>query len=361
MRKIWCTIILFLSVSFCIHVGAYMQPEVTGEMDVITDDWTMMFQKYEIIEDSDGNAAIALIYNYTNNSSEPEYASSLVDFENYQSGRNLHETFPVYGSEYDELFSNTREKIKDGATLKIAFVYELVDEQNNIEIGIESWEAKIKQEALVSFNGDVHQEEKSEDTTNAESSDAAYLELDKANIQISELKKEIETLTKSLDKSEKEKKELEEKLESLRRSFDTLQDIYNKQKEELENAKNQLAELSSGQEKPQELSQEQVTEQDTEEPTAGEKNALGTAKKYLSIMAFSKQGLKDQLEYEGFSDSEADYAVNNVEADWNEQAFKSAQKYLELMEFSLSGLIDQLVYDGFTQEEAEYGANKAYN
>lgn len=90
--------------------------------------------------------------------------------------------------------------------------------------------------------------------------------------------------------------------------------------------------------------------------TLGEKNALNSAKNYLSIMPFSKQGLIKQLEYEGYSEKEAQYGANNCGANWNEQASKMAKQYLDMMSFSKSGLIEQLKYEGFTTSQAEYGA-----
>ncbi len=42
---------------------------------------------------------------------------------------------------------------------------------------------------------------------------------------------------------------------------------------------------------------------------------------------------------------------------WNEQAARSAQDYLDYTHFSRSGLIDQLEYEGFTPDQAEYGVN----
>lgn len=90
--------------------------------------------------------------------------------------------------------------------------------------------------------------------------------------------------------------------------------------------------------------------------TLGEKNALNSAKNYLSIMAFSKQGLIKQLEYEGYSEKEAQYGADNCGANWNEQASKMAKQYLDMMSFSKSGLIEQLKYEGFTTAQAEYGA-----
>ena len=43
--------------------------------------------------------------------------------------------------------------------------------------------------------------------------------------------------------------------------------------------------------------------------------------------------------------------------DWNEQAAKSAQSYLDTMPFSRQGLIDQLEFEGFTTQQAIHGVN----
>jgi hypothetical protein len=80
----------------------------------------------------------------------------------------------------------------------------------------------------------------------------------------------------------------------------------------------------------------------------------------LSYEAFSKKGLVEQLEYEGYKGQDAEWAANHVDVDWNEQAFKSAKNYLSYESFSETGLIEQLEYEGFTPAEARYGARKAY-
>ena len=92
----------------------------------------------------------------------------------------------------------------------------------------------------------------------------------------------------------------------------------------------------------------------------GEQNALKSAKAYLNLgTGFSRSGLIDQLKYEGYTDSEAEYAVKNCGADWKEQAVISAKNYLDLdFGFSKSGLIEQLEYEGFTHEQAVYGAEQ---
>jgi len=102
-------------------------------------------------------------------------------------------------------------------------------------------------------------------------------------------------------------------------------------------------------------------------PTASEREALASAKDYLSSKAFSRSGLIDQLHSaygEGFSLSDATWAVDHVKVNWNHEAYFSAKDYLSYQSFSLSGLIDQLqsAYgEGFTHSQAVWGATKAYN
>lgn len=95
--------------------------------------------------------------------------------------------------------------------------------------------------------------------------------------------------------------------------------------------------------------------------TAGQRNALRSAKLYLSSMPFSHDGLIKQLEYEGYSSTDAKFAADNCGADWYAQAVKCAENYLKTMPFSRDDLIYQLEYEGYTHDQAVYGVNKAYN
>ena len=80
------------------------------------------------------------------------------------------------------------------------------------------------------------------------------------------------------------------------------------------------------------------------------KNALNKADSYLQIMAFSRDGLIGQLEYDGFTYSEAVYGADHCNADWYEQAARKAKSYLDIMSFSRQRLIEQLEYDGFSDK-----------
>lgn len=92
--------------------------------------------------------------------------------------------------------------------------------------------------------------------------------------------------------------------------------------------------------------------------TLSQKNAVRRAEDYLDFATFSKKGLIEQLEYEKFSTADAEYAVNKLNIDWNEQAVKKAQDYLDMAAFSKESLIEQLEFEGFTKEQATYGAEK---
>jgi hypothetical protein len=93
--------------------------------------------------------------------------------------------------------------------------------------------------------------------------------------------------------------------------------------------------------------------------TVSQRNAVRTAKDYLDYSAFSRKGLIEQLEYEGFSTEDATFGVDHITVDWNEQAAKAARAYLDYSGFSRGGLIDQLEYEGFTPSQAAYGVTAA--
>ena len=87
-------------------------------------------------------------------------------------------------------------------------------------------------------------------------------------------------------------------------------------------------------------------------------SAVDTAKSYLNSLYFSREGLIEQLEYEGFSNSEATAAVDSLIVDWNQQAAGCARNYLRTFpDWSRSEMIDQLEYEGFSYSQAAYGAD----
>lgn len=130
-----------------------------------------------------------------------------------------------------------------------------------------------------------------------------------------------------------------------------------------EETKPASTESKTAQVEPTKAATEAVTEapKETEADIPKEyRNALKSAETYAKNMHMSKQGIRDQLvsEYgEKFSEEAADYAMENLEADWKENALITAKNYQDSMHMSKEAIRDQLVSEygeKFTQEEADY-------
>ena len=118
---------------------------------------------------------------------------------------------------------------------------------------------------------------------------------------------------------------------------------------------------SSDEETKKEDSKEKVveTKEDTNVPKEY-RNALQKAENYSKMMHMSKQRIYDQLtsEYgEKFDSEAAQYAIDNLDADYNENALKCGENYKKTMHMSKQGIYDQLTSENgemFTPEEAQY-------
>jgi hypothetical protein len=99
--------------------------------------------------------------------------------------------------------------------------------------------------------------------------------------------------------------------------------------------------------------------------TGPQSNAVRSAKQYLSMQGFSRNGLIQQLSSEAgdaYTIADATVAVDSLNVDWNQQAVKSAKQYLGIQGFSCKGLIRQLSSDAgdrYTVSQATYGARQA--
>lgn len=99
--------------------------------------------------------------------------------------------------------------------------------------------------------------------------------------------------------------------------------------------------------------------------TGPQRNAVRSAKSYLSMAGFSRSGLIEQLSSpfgDKYSVADATAAVDSLSIDWNAQAVRSAEQYLGMMGFSCDGLIEQLssdMGDKYTNSQAAFGARQA--
>ena len=73
-------------------------------------------------------------------------------------------------------------------------------------------------------------------------------------------------------------------------------------------------------------------------------------------MHFSRHALSGQLQIEGFTSAEADYAVDNCGADWNEQALLKAEEMVsDGSNYSAMAVKEMLLSNyGYTGDEAEF-------
>ncbi len=103
------------------------------------------------------------------------------------------------------------------------------------------------------------------------------------------------------------------------------------------------------------------------EPSTEEKNALKKAESYSKMMHMSKQAIYDQLtsEYgEKFPADAAQYAIDNMQADFKANALEKAKSYQTTMNMSKNAIYDQLISqygEKFTKEEAQYAIDNLDN
>jgi hypothetical protein len=93
------------------------------------------------------------------------------------------------------------------------------------------------------------------------------------------------------------------------------------------------------------------------ELTVAQENARESAESYLELSGFSKKGLVEQLEFEGYEKADIDAALATMTVDWKAEAVESAESYLDMTSFSRQGLIEQLEFEGYTSKQAKHAAD----
>lgn len=162
------------------------------------------------------------------------------------------------------------------------------------------------------------------------------------------------TLTYSTLPLEKQSKKVQEKIKEADKTFDgqfIKNGVLNKvETVTLPESDMELAEETEG--NSDEYSEPAVPAEYT--------SALNQAEAYSESMYMSKAGIYDQLtsDHGGqFSAEAAQYAVDNLSADYNQNALEQAKEYQESMSMSPEDIRDQLTSEHggqFTQSEADY-------
>ena len=175
--------------------------------------------------------------------------------------------------------------------------------------------------------------------------------------EISQLEGDIVKLQEEVGAKDKTISELQTKVDEATPWFDMKEE--ERQAEEARLAEEQAqkeAEAKAAKEAEAAKAKEEEEARKVEEQKKLENaNCIKKAQQYINYTAFSRSGLIEQLEYEGYSKESAEYSVDSLNIDWNSQCAKKAQQYLDYTAFSRDGLYDQLAYEGFSSEQIEYG------
>lgn len=92
--------------------------------------------------------------------------------------------------------------------------------------------------------------------------------------------------------------------------------------------------------------------------TQQDKDAVKSAKKYLDNPGgFSPDTLAEKLKKDHIPETSIDYALDNADANWNEQAKTSAQEIKNSLKWTDEQIINTLVLSGFTDEQAQYAVD----
>lgn len=149
MKKIVCLLmvsLLLLSFAACADVSSGTPQESSspdpvvstpdGVMDEEGDlgDYHIKIVSASVSEDYEGNSALVVTYEWTNNSDEEQMFSTAFSAKAYQNGVECTSAFLVDGVDAEKSLTN----IKPGATLEVQEAYELTD-TSNVEVEVTEW------------------------------------------------------------------------------------------------------------------------------------------------------------------------------------------------------------------------------
>ena len=100
---------------------------------------------------------------------------------------------------------------------------------------------------------------------------------------------------------------------------------------------------------------EETTKPPLESLSENQVQAIQTAKDYLDTMPLSQTELLQMLTVEDINLEDAEFAIEYLDIDWNQEARKKAKEYCKhKIGFSKVKLKAQLLFDHFTEEEADF-------
>lgn len=93
--------------------------------------YVVKFNGFSLSKDRDGNDAIIINYDFTNNSADPAAALWALDLTSFQGGVALEPAYSVEGCNSDPYYTT---EVKDGATISLQFAFLLRDLSTPVEV-----------------------------------------------------------------------------------------------------------------------------------------------------------------------------------------------------------------------------------
>ena len=100
-------------------------------IDFCADEGRLKYIKHELLENWEGNPAIAVYFEYTNFSDKSKTVMEDFYVDAFQNGVQCDRTFPGYKMEEDD---NTSKEIQKGATLSVCMMYKIQDEKADVSL-----------------------------------------------------------------------------------------------------------------------------------------------------------------------------------------------------------------------------------
>lgn len=195
------------------------QTEVDGTISFDVGEQILRFLRYDIGTDYEGNPAIILSFDYTNNSNEANMAASDFYVQIFQNGIEQDWCALDYESEWGEWSENLTTEIRDGVTFTVCRSFLLDDLQSPVNVEVSE---------LVNFNEtqaisiDISQYSGNVPTMNAETGmDTGEAEYVETSEKYTALQSEYERLQIKYDELLIEHEELQEKYNTLLEKYET--------------------------------------------------------------------------------------------------------------------------------------------
>lgn len=136
-RKIFAVMWAVVLAMICGIVGmAEEQPEVDGDIRFEVGEQVFDFLRYDVATDYEGNLAIILSFDYTNNSEEAKMAAYDFYVQVFQGGIEKDSCVIDYDSQWREWDKNLTTEIKDGVTFTVCRAFLLNDTQSPVEVEV---------------------------------------------------------------------------------------------------------------------------------------------------------------------------------------------------------------------------------